>query len=152
MRFISDTLQTLIKGQVGEEFYPLPGVPHIRETKFFISHILQPCESAFKKIRYSIRERAAVSSAEIEIALIPLGIDVNNVVQPSILRRWLDMLWFQYGLDEMISFFLDIGLDTFRYLVLELFRREKSPDLLCHRIESLCERISMITILKPTQN
>lgn len=99
MRFISDTLQTLIKGQVGEEFYPLPSVPHIRETKIFISHILQPCESAFKKIRYSIRERAAVSSAEIEIALIPLGIDVNNVVQPSILRRWLDMLWFQYGLD-----------------------------------------------------
>jgi hypothetical protein len=150
MRFTPDTLQTLIKRQVGEEFYPLPGVPHIREAKGLISHILQPCESAFKKLRYSIRERAPVSSAEIEIASIPLGIDVNNVVEPSILRRRFDMLWFQCGLDQMISFFLNVGLDAFGHLVLELSWRAKSPGLFCHRIESLCERVSMVIILMPT--
>ena len=96
----------------------MPGVSHIRETKGPIFHILQPCESAFKKLRYLIRGRAPVSSAEIEIALIPLGIDVNNVVEPSILRRWHDMLWFQYGLDQMVSFFLNVGFDAFGHLVL----------------------------------
>ena len=121
MRFTPDTLQTLIKRQVGEEFYPLPGVPHIREIKGLISRILQPCKSAFKKLRYSIRGRAPISGAQIEIALIPLGIDVNNVVEPSILRGRLDMFWFQYGLDQTISFFLNVGLDAFKRLVLELF-------------------------------
>jgi hypothetical protein len=127
MRFTADTLQTLIKRQVGEEFYPLPGVPHIREAKGLVSQILQPCESAFKKLRYSIRKRAPVSSAEIEIASIPLGIDVNNVVEPGILRRRLDVLWFQCGLDQMISFCLNVGLDAFGHLVLELSWRARPP-------------------------
>jgi hypothetical protein len=150
MRFSPDTLQALIKDQVSKEFYPLPGVPHIRETKGLISHILQPCESAFKKLRYSIKGRAAISSAEIEITLIPLGIDINNVVELSILRWRLDMLWFQYGLDQMISFFLNVGLDAFGHLVLELFWRARHPGLFCHRIESLSEGVSIVIILRQT--
>jgi len=137
VRFTSDTLQTLIKGQVGKEFYPLPGVPHIREIKGLISRILQPCKSAFKKLRNSIRGRAPISGAQIEIALIPPGINVNDVVELSILWRRLDMLWFQYGLDQMISFFLNVGLDAFGHLVLELSWWARSPGLFCHRIESL---------------
>jgi hypothetical protein len=49
VRLISYTLQTLIKSQVGKEFDPLPGMPHIGEAESFIASILKPCEFAFKK-------------------------------------------------------------------------------------------------------
>jgi hypothetical protein len=151
MRFTPDTLQALIKGQVGKEFSPLPSVPHIRETEGLVSHILEPCESALEELRYSVRGRAPISSAEIEIALIPLGIDVDNVVERSILRWRFNMLWFQYGLDQMISFFLNVDLGAFWHPVLELSSGTRSPGLFCHRIESLCERISRVVIPRPTQ-
>ena len=54
MRFTSDALQALIKGQVGKEFYPLPGMPHIGEAETFTSRIFEPSKSAFEKLRYCV--------------------------------------------------------------------------------------------------
>ena len=56
MRFTSDALQALIKGQVGKEFYPLPGMPHIGEAETFTSRVFEPSKSAFEHSDIALSE------------------------------------------------------------------------------------------------
>ena len=67
---------------------------------------IQHTSKLMLKIRHkSVWTWAAILGAEVEVAMIPLAIDIHHIVELWILIRWLDVSRFQNGVDKFVSLY-----------------------------------------------
>lgn len=111
----SDLLQAFFQTQPLKNFQPLPGMPHVRNVKFFAAEILQSGKFRLEKFRDAVRAWAAVFRAEVKIPLVPFGEDFAHVIPTGVFWRRQDESWFQIGLGELIGFPLHFTLQIVRY-------------------------------------
>jgi hypothetical protein len=86
-----------------------------REVKAIVARGLHT-RTFYLKTRYpGIWIWNTIGCTEIKIALIPFSIQINDIIELWIVRRWLDMLWLQNRLDEIISLCDNFRFDGFWY-------------------------------------
>jgi hypothetical protein len=74
------TLQAFVKAHVSENDYPLTRMPHVSQIETLVSYVFEPGKYSFKELRNGVRQRTPIGRTKVEIGMVPLGIEVNNVV------------------------------------------------------------------------
>src|SRR5271157_3620483 len=99
---ISNRFYALVHRQVRVQLYPLVGIAHKGEMKTAVPGILHPSKFCLEAWLYWIGVGHAVFGTEVERLVVPLAIDIDDVIELRILLRWLDIFRLQYCLDEFI--------------------------------------------------
>src|SRR2546423_4301368 len=71
--------------------------------KAIVTDILHTSELMVKTRYKSVWTWTAILGAEVEVAMIPLAIDIHHIVELWILIRWLDVPGHQNGVDKFVS-------------------------------------------------
>src|SRR5437588_6176058 len=99
---ISNCLYALVYCQVRVQLYPLTGMAHIREMKTVVPGILHTSKFYLEARLYWIGACHAIFGAEVECLLVPLAIDIDDVVELRVFRRWLDIFGLQLCFNKFI--------------------------------------------------
>ena len=103
-------------------------VPHIGEVEPVLLLVAHPSETSLECRREGIRVRACIGGAEVEIALVPLGEEVRDVVELRLLRRWFDVLGPEMVVYKLLDFPAQLDFYRVRYLGLLRFEWAINPD------------------------
>src|SRR5947209_11111341 len=99
---ISDRFYALVHRQVRVQLYPLAGMAHKGEMKTPVPGILHTSKICLKAWLYWIGACHAILGAEVERLVVPLAVDIDNIIELRILSRWLDLFRLQNSFDEFI--------------------------------------------------
>src|SRR5260370_1771636 len=99
---ISNRLYALVHRQICVNLNPLSGITHIGEVKTPVSGILHARKLRLETRLYWIWTSHAIVGTKVERLLVPLAIDIDDVIELRILRRWMDVPRIQYRFDEFI--------------------------------------------------
>src|SRR5579859_2787914 len=86
--------------QKGEVETPVPGI--LQTSKFCLEAWL-----------YWIGASHAIFGTEIERLVVPLAVDIDNVIEPRVFGWWLDIFRLQDGLNEFIRLGGDLHFQRF---------------------------------------
>lgn len=128
MGFFSNRLEALLQGEVKEYLGPLAGVPHIGEIEPVPSLVSHPSKARLECWGDSVRVRAGIGCAEVEIALVPLREEIGDVVELGLLGRRLHVLGPETVVYELLGFPAHLDFYRGRYLGLLRFRWAIHPD------------------------
>ncbi len=95
VRLVANRCKAFIHTEIRVNLSPLPSVPHVCEVELAVPQVLHASETSFKCRGNGIGMGAGMSGAEVEVALIPFGEDVYQVVESRILRRRFNMVWLE---------------------------------------------------------
>jgi hypothetical protein len=134
VRFVPNCCEAFIRTEIRVNLSPLSSMPHVCEVELMISQVLHAGETSFKARGNGIGMGAGISGAEVEVALIPSGEDVRQIVESCILWRRFKVLELQVLLDQFLGFRGQLGLNRIRHLHLRRFGRAIHPCFakLCH--------------------
>ena len=118
VRFVPNLCEAFVHTEIRVNLIPLSRVPHVCEVELAIFQVLHASETSFKCRGNGIGMGAGMSGAEVEVALIPFGEDVYQVVESRILRRrfnmvWLEVLIYQFPAFAETSAFIESGTFAF---------------------------------------
>jgi len=77
---------------------------HVRKIKPFISDVSHSGEPEFECGRERMRAGRGVSSAKVEIALVPSGLNIDDIVDFRVRGRRFDICRLEMFLNKLISF------------------------------------------------
>src|SRR6266566_4725131 len=110
---ISDRFYALVHRQVRVQLYPLAGIAHKGEMKTPVPGILYTSKLCLEAWLYWIWTSHAIFGGEVERFVVPLAVDIDNIIELGILWRWLDIFWLQYCLNEFIRLCGDFHFQRF---------------------------------------
>src|SRR5215467_3096457 len=116
---IPNRLYTIVHRQVFVQLYPLVCITHIREMKTLVPGKLHPCKFRLEARLNWIRASHVVFGTEVERLVIPLPVDIDDIVELRIFGWWLDIFRLQYCLNE----FIRLGSDFPFQRLWEILRR-----------------------------
>jgi len=114
-RLIPDGVKRFFHRQVAEDFAPLAGVPHVRQIETPVSHVCKSRKAVFEKRRQCSGTWTGEPGAEEQAILMPLRVDIDDVVKSCILGWRLEVSWLKQGLDDFVGFSCDLLLDCLRH-------------------------------------
>jgi hypothetical protein len=137
MRLAPNGFQTLIQGQARVEFPPLARMSHIGEIEPVKPDIFHSSESDLEELLYAAWSRAPILGTEVQVVLVPLCVNIDDVVQMLILRRLRYMLWLELGFNQSIRLLLNVPFHPFRQFLFGPSWWAIHPYLLCcHTVQS----------------
>jgi hypothetical protein len=86
-------------------------MPHEGQIELRGTNILQSGKFGLEVISNGVWSRAVIFRAEVEVAPIPFGVDVHDVVPLGVFGGWLHEIRLQEGFYEAIGFLLNFSLD-----------------------------------------
>ncbi len=107
---------------------PRAGMPKERKCELPVADELHPREPRLEARADRVRPRTGVVGDEVEIATVPFPADVGEVVELLFCWRRLDVIRFQYALDELSRFGHHFRLEWLRNGWFRLFCRTIHPD------------------------
>src|SRR5437879_3969207 len=112
---------------------------HKREMEAIVISILHASKLRFKTRLNGVGARNTIFGTEIESTVIPLSIDIYNIIESWILRRRLDIFGLQNSVNEFSSPCCHFHLQRIWDLRFGLLGRTIHPHLLflCHAISFL---------------
>lgn len=116
VRIILNSCQALIHSLVHVNLYPLPGMTHKREMKAIVTSILHTGKLRLETRRNGVRAWTTIFGTEVESTVVPLPIDVYDIIESWLLRRWLDVIGLQNIVNEFIGPCRYFRLQTLRNL------------------------------------
>src|SRR5260370_37474892 len=79
----------------------------------FVASILHTGKFRLEARLYWIRACHAIFGTEVERLVVPLAVDIDNIIELRVFRRWLDIFRLQYCLDEFIRLCGDFHFQRF---------------------------------------
>ena len=122
-----NSVEAFIQGKHKKDLIPFAVVPHIGEVEPVLTLVAHPSKASLKCRRDSVRVRACIGGAEVEIALVPFGEEVCDVVELRLLRRWFHVLELEMLINELLGFQAQHGFHCIRNLWLLLSGRNYTP-------------------------
>jgi len=102
--FVPNGCQTFFNGEVEIDLIPVPGMTHVRKIELFISDVSHSGEPEFECGRERMRAWRGVSSAKVEIALVPPGPNIDDIIQFRVRGRRFDICRLEIFLNKLIAF------------------------------------------------
>src|SRR5437764_11286449 len=93
IRVVSNRLYALVHRQICVNLNPLAGMTHKREMKAPVPGILHTSKFHFEARHGWIWTGNAIFGAEVERLVVPLAVDIDNIIELWILRWRLDVFW-----------------------------------------------------------
>src|SRR5207247_5829899 len=110
----SNSVYSLVYRQISLNFNPLAGMTHIREMKAPVPGILHTSKFHLEARHGWIWTSNAIFGAEVERLVVPLAVDIDNIIELWILRWRLDVLRLENVLNEFIRLRGDFNFQRFR--------------------------------------
>ena len=104
MRLFPNGCEAFTQSEIRVNLSPLPSVPHVCEVELTISLVLHAGETSFKVRGNSIGMGTRISGSEVEVALMPSGEDVRQIIESCILWRRFKVLGLQVLFDQFLGF------------------------------------------------
>src|SRR5436309_14388974 len=111
---VSNRLYELVHRQICVNLNPLAGMTHKRKMKAPVSRVLHTGKFRLEAGHCWIWTGNAIFGAEVVRLVIPLAVDIDNIIELWILRWRLDVFWLENVLNEFIRLRGDFNFQRFR--------------------------------------
>jgi hypothetical protein len=101
---VADAGKCLFHREVRKYFAPFACVAHEGEIETVAAHARQSGEAIFKEGRACVRAGTGVPGAEVETVLMPLREYIDDIVEPGLLGRELEVSRLKDSLDDFFGF------------------------------------------------
>ena len=83
---------------------PVPGMTHVSKVESFVSDVCHSCKPEFECGRQRMRAGGGVSGAKVEVALVPSGPNIDNIIHFRVSGRSFDVFRLEMFLNKFIGF------------------------------------------------
>ena len=106
---ILDEVKGFVESKVGVHLPPFPSVPEVRKVEAPVPRVLQPSKTDIEERGNTVRPGSGILGHEVVTASPPLRVDIDEVVEPRLLGRRLNIRRFDVTLNKPIALRRDLS-------------------------------------------